>query len=140
MSPTKTATSANRSEQILGRGLLAALFISLLALKRSVRFPHERLAQCQSHFSSFIFLQTIAVCPVFESIFVVTGRQLQDTVFAFYCLITTQCSISSAVGGGIWLRIGAIGRCLAAQPTKNRKEMSQSFFIATAANWPNSSR
>jgi hypothetical protein len=112
----------------------------ILARLARLKHSHERLAQCQSHFSSFIFLQTIAVCPVFESIFVVTGRQLQDTVFAFSCLITTQCSISSAVGGGIWLRIGAIGRCLAAQPTRNRKEMSHSFFIATATNWPNSSR
>jgi hypothetical protein len=91
------------------------------------------------HFSSFIFLQTIVMCPVFESILVVTGRQLQDTVFAFSCLTTTQCSISSADGGGSWLRIGrsiggdgdgATGGRLATQPIRKRKEMMQSFFIA----------
>ncbi len=53
-----------------------------------------------SHFSSFIFLQTSLVCPVFESMTVVTGRQLQVTVLAFSCLTTTQCSMSSARGGG----------------------------------------
>ncbi len=63
----------------------------------------------QTHFSSGIFLQTITVCPVFESIRVVTGSHRQDTVFAFSCLVTTQCSMTSAEGGGIWLRIGAGG-------------------------------
>jgi hypothetical protein len=70
---------------------------------------------CKGHFSSpgfhlfsGIFLQTITVWPVFESIRVVTGMQRHDTVLAFSCLLTTQCSITSAVGGGIWLRIGAI--------------------------------
>ena len=46
----------------------------------------------------------MTVCPVLESIRVVTGTQRQDTVFAFSRLVTTQCSMTSAVGGGIWLR------------------------------------
>ena len=58
------------------------------------------------HLSSFIFLQTSVVCPVFESIRVVTARQLHVTVLAFSCLTTTQCSIVSAVSGGVRLRIG----------------------------------
>ncbi len=49
----------------------------------------------------------MTVCPVFESIRVVTGSQRQVTVLAFSCLLTTQCSIASALGGGIWLRTGA---------------------------------
>ena len=56
--------------------------------------------------SSFILLQTSTVCPVFESIRVSMARQLHVTVLAFSCLMTTQCSIVSAAGGGIWLRIG----------------------------------
>ena len=87
----------------------------------------------RSHFSSFIFLQTSLVCPVFESITVVTSRQLQVTVLAFSCLTTTQCSMSSAVGGGIWLRIGsgvgATGCFFAAQPTRSRQNTSQAFLI-----------
>ena len=58
-------------------------------------------------FLSGIFLQTMTVCPVLESIRVVTGSQRQVTVFAFSCLLITQCSITSADGGGIWLRTGA---------------------------------
>jgi hypothetical protein len=86
------------------------------------------------HFSSFIFLQTILVCPVFESITVVTGRQLQVTVLAFSCLTTTQCSMSSAVGGGCWLRIGgggvaATGGFFAAQPARSRQNTSQAFLM-----------
>ena len=50
---------------------------------------------------SGIFLQTITVCPVLESIRVVTGSQRHVTVFAFSCLFTTQCSMTSAEGGGI---------------------------------------
>jgi hypothetical protein len=46
-------------------------------------------------------LQTIAIFPVLESIFVVTGMHAQVTVLAFSSLTTTQCSINSAVGGGI---------------------------------------
>src|SRR5258708_28587716 len=80
--------------------------------------------RARSHFSSFIFLQISLVCPVFESITVVTARQLQVTVLAFSCLITTQCSMSSAAGGGSWLRIGggvvATGCFLAAQPARSR--------------------
>lgn len=53
------------------------------------------------HLFSGIFLQTITVWPVLESIRVVTGSQRHDTVFAFSCLVTTQCSMTSAVGGGI---------------------------------------
>jgi hypothetical protein len=71
--------------------------------------------------------------------------QRHDTVLAFSCLLTTQCSITSAVGGGIWLRIGAIagaagwgdaaGFCFAAQPARSRsqdesKKMGQTFLIA----------
>src|ERR1700677_4017136 len=59
-----------------------------------------------TYFSSFIFLQTSVVCPVLESIRVVTARQLQVTVLAFSCLMTTQCSTVSAVSGGARLRIG----------------------------------
>ena len=89
--------------------------------------------RARSHFSSFIFLQTSLVCPVFESITVVTSRQLQVTVLVFSCLITTQCSMSSAVGGGIWLRIGsgvgATGCFFAAQPTRSRQDTSKAFLI-----------
>jgi len=89
--------------------------------------------QSRSHFSSFIFLQTNLVCPVFESITVVTGRQLQVTVLAFSCLTTTQCSMSSAMGGGSWLRIGggvaATGCFFAAQPARSRQNTSQAFLM-----------
>jgi hypothetical protein len=64
---------------------------------------------CRYHFTSGVFLHTMTVCPVLESIRVVTGTQRQETVLAFSCLVTTQCSMSSAVGGGIWLRTGAGG-------------------------------
>src|SRR5882757_7814672 len=92
------------------------------------------------HFSSFIFLQTSLVCPVFESITVVTSRQLQVTVLAFSCLTTTQCSMTSAVGGGIWLRIGsgvgATGCFFAAQPTRRRQNTSQAFLMPfVLARW-----
>ena len=56
--------------------------------------------------SSFIFLQIISVWPVLESIFVVRGMHAQLTVLAFSCLVITQCWMTSADGGGIWLRIG----------------------------------
>jgi len=59
-----------------------------------------------TYFSSFIFLQTSVVCPVLESIRVVTARQLHVTVLAFSCLTTTQCSTVSAVSGGARLRMG----------------------------------
>ena len=51
----------------------------------------------------------MTVCPVLESIRVVTGSQRQDTVFAFSFLVTTQCSMTSEVGGGIMLRTGTGG-------------------------------
>src|SRR5580765_3197723 len=89
-----------------------------------------------------IFLHTITVCPVLESIRVVTGSQRHDTVFAFSCLVTTQCSMTSAVGGGIWLRTGAgtaaaggggvdaaTGFFLAEHPTRHRSKMSHRFLI-----------
>src|SRR5437588_10293224 len=89
--------------------------------------------QSQSHLSSFIFLQTSLVCPVFESITVVTGRQLQVTVLAFSCFTTTQCSMSSAGGGGNWLRIGggvdATGCLFAVQPARSRQDTSQAFLM-----------
>ena len=99
--------------------------------------------QPQSHFSSFIFLQTSFVCPVFESITVVTGRQLQVTVLAFSCFTTTQCSMSSAVGGGNWLRIGggvaATGCFFAVQPARSRQNTSQAFLMpfVFALSYPN---
>jgi hypothetical protein len=85
------------------------------------------------HFSSFIFLQTSLVCPVFESIKVVTGRQLQVTVLAFSCLTIMQCSMISAVAGGNWLRIGggvAVTGCFfAAQPARSRQNTSQAVLM-----------
>jgi hypothetical protein len=92
------------------------------------------------HFVCGIFLQTMTVCPVLESMRVVTGSQRHDTVFAFSCLVTTQCSMTSAVGGGIWLRIGAgaategggevaTGFFLPEQPTRHRSKMSHRFLI-----------
>jgi hypothetical protein len=60
------------------------------------------------YYSSFIFLQINVVWPVLESILVLTATQLQVTVLAFSCLVTTQCSIVSALGGGNWLRNGAV--------------------------------
>jgi len=87
----------------------------------------------RSHFSSFIALQTSVVCPVLESITVVPGTQLQVTVLAFSCLITTQCSITSAVGGGNWLRIGggvaATGCFFAAQPAISRQNTRLAFLM-----------
>ena len=82
----------------------------------------------------------MTVCPVLESIRVVTGSQRQDTVFAFSRLVTTQCSMTSAEGGGIWLRtgaagggvagcVGATGFFFAEQPTTQRSRMSQRFFM-----------
>lgn len=59
--------------------------------------------------SSFIFLHTSVTWPVLESMRVVAGSQLQVTVFAFSSLVTTQCSMVSAEGGGSWLRMGAGG-------------------------------
>jgi hypothetical protein len=98
-----------------------------------------------NHLVGGIFLQTITVCPVLESIRVVTGSQRHDTVFAFSCLVTTQCSMTSAVGGGIWLRTGAgaaaagggdggggtaaTGFFLPEQPTRHRSKMSHRFLI-----------
>jgi hypothetical protein len=92
------------------------------------------------HLVGGIFLQTMTVCPVLESMRVVTGSQRHDTVFAFSCLVTTQCSMTSAVGGGIWLRTGAgaategggdaaTGGFLAEQPTKHTSKMSHRFLI-----------
>lgn len=66
----------------------------------------RRRGTVTTHFSSFIFLHTSVVCPVFESIRVVTARQLQVTVLAFSCLTITQCSMVSAVSGGARLRMG----------------------------------
>src|ERR1700693_5844388 len=93
------------------------------------------------HFVCGIFLQTMTVCPVLESIRVVTGSQRHDTVLAFSCLVTTQCSMTSAVGGGIWLRTGAgaatedvggvveTGFFLGEQPTRQKSKMSHRFLI-----------
>ena len=85
------------------------------------------------YFSSFIALHTSVVWPVFESITVVAGRQLQVTVLAFSCLTTTQCSMRSAVGGGNWLRmgggVGATGCFFAAQPARNRQSTNPTFLM-----------
>src|SRR5580704_6870515 len=67
---------------------------------------HATRHRAPTYFSSFIFLQTSVVCPVLESIRVVTARQLHVTVLAFSCLTTTQCSTVSAVSGGARLRMG----------------------------------
>src|SRR6266478_3949763 len=91
--------------------------------------------QSRSHFSSFIFLQTSVVCPVFESITVVTGRQLQVTVLAFSCLTTTQCSMISAVAGGNWLRIGggvAVTACFWPVARRSRQNTSQAVLMPFA--------
>jgi hypothetical protein len=94
------------------------------------------LASTGPHFSSFIFLQTSMVWRVFESITVVSGRQLQLTVLAFSCLTTTQCAMSSAMGGGAWLRIGggaaATGGFFAAQPARSRQDNSPAFLMPFA--------
>src|SRR5580693_2899956 len=64
---------------------------------------------------------------------VFAGEQLQVTVLAFSCLSTTQCSMSSAVGGGTWLRMGggvaATGVFFAAQPAKSRQNISPAFLM-----------
>jgi hypothetical protein len=87
----------------------------------------------QSHFSSFIFLQTSVVRPVFESITVVAGWQRQVTVLEFSCSTTTQCWMISAVGGGIWLRTGggvaATGGFFAAQPVSSKQSPRQTFLM-----------
>src|SRR5258708_4109439 len=99
----------------------------------SLGLSHPAL-RARSHFSSFIFLQISLVCPVFESITVVTARQLQVTVLAFSCLITTQCSMSSAAGGGSWLRIGggvvATGCFFAAQPARSRHNTNHALVMS----------
>src|SRR5580693_5240871 len=80
-----------------------------------------------------ITLQTSVVCPVFESITVFAGTQEQVTVLAFSCVVTTQCSMSSAVGGGCWLRMGggvaATGVFFAAQPARSRQNSSPAFLM-----------
>jgi hypothetical protein len=66
----------------------------------------------------------------------------QVTVFEFSCFTTTQCSMSSADEGGIWLLSGLIwgagggggggagaGGFLAAQPASSNRGKSQNFFI-----------
>ena len=103
------------------------------------QFLSRRVACSGAYFFSGIFLHTITVYPVLESILVVTGRQRQETVLAFSCSVITQCSISSALGGGSWLRtcagagggVGTDGFCLAAQPTRNGSNITrQRIFIA----------
>jgi len=100
----------------------------------------QRSEEVSHHRVSGIFLQTMTVCPVLESMRVVTGSQRQETVFAFSRLVTTQCSMTSAEGGGIWLRTGAAGGGVAGcggatgfffaeHPTTQRSRMSQRFFM-----------
>ncbi len=88
-----------------------------------------------AYFSSFMALQTSVVCPVFESMTVFAGTQLQVTVLAFSCVVTTQCSMSSAVGGGSWLRMGAgVGATvcfLAAQPARSKQSRSPTFLMSS---------
>ena len=78
-------------------------------------------------------MQTKVVCPVFESISVVAGWQRQVTVLEFSCSTTTQCWMRSAVGGGIWLRMGggvaATGGFFAAQPVRNKQTNRHTFLI-----------
>jgi hypothetical protein len=78
-------------------------------------------------------LQTSLVCPVFESMTVLWGKQLQVTVLLFSCLTTTQCSMSSAVGGGNWLRTGggvaATGCFFAAQPARSKQNTKPAFLM-----------
>jgi hypothetical protein len=78
-------------------------------------------------------LQTSVVWPVFESITVFAGTQLQVTVLAFSCAVTTQCWMSSAVGGGCWLRMGggvaATGVFFAAQPVRSKQSTSPAFLM-----------
>jgi hypothetical protein len=96
------------------------------------------------YLSSFIFLQTISVFPVFESIFVVTGTHAQVTVLAFSSFTTTQCWINSADAGGIALfsgfTCGATGGgggggavttagFFGEQAESNKTDTSQNFFI-----------
>jgi len=85
------------------------------------------------HFSSFIFLQTSVIRPVFESIKVVASWQRQVTVLAFSCSMITQCWMLSAVGGGTWLRMGggvaATGCFFAAQPVRSTQTKRQTFLI-----------
>jgi hypothetical protein len=89
--------------------------------------------QSQSHFSSFMTLHTNVVCPVFESITVFAGTQLQVTVLAFSCFDITQCSMSSADGGGSWLRIGggvaATGVFFAAHPASSMQSTKTVFLM-----------
>ena len=96
-------------------------------------FDTRTAAHDQSHFSSFIFLQTSVVRPVFESIRVVAGWQRQVTVLEFSCSTTTQCWMISAVGGGIWLRMGggvaATGGFFAAQPVRSRQSPRHIFLM-----------
>jgi len=62
-------------------------------------------------------------------------------VLAFSCLITTQCSMSSAAGEGSWLRMGggvaATGCFFAAQPARSRQNTSQAFRMHRFRSlWP----
>src|SRR6266481_5299748 len=112
-------------------GSLGRSFRNVLPCPMMKDFPF--LLRYGSHFSSFIFLQTSLVCPVFESITVVTSRQIQITVLAFSCLTTTQCSMRYAEGGGSRLRIGggvgATGCFFPAQPARSRQNTSQTFLM-----------
>lgn len=107
---------------------------------RAIRLLSGKIGR---HLVSGIFLHTMTVCPVLESIRVVTGSQRQETVFAFSRLVTTQCSMTSAEGGGIRLRTGAgaggagaAAFFLAEQQHRHRiksrkKKIDRDFLIAT---------
>ena len=122
--------------------VVTRLFRSLRGFVVGIFTTNSQTPSCsRSHCPSFTVLQTSRVCPVFESITVVPGRQLQVTVLAFSCLTTTQCSMSSAVGGGNWLRMGgevaATGCFFAAQLARSRHETSQAFLIPPFRSlWP----
>jgi len=102
------------------------------------RKSRERMGRTgpSAYFSSFIFLQTSVVCPVLESIRVVAGTQVQVTVLSFSCFTTTQCWMTSAVGGGVWLRTGggvaATGGFFAAQPDRTRQTVRQAYLMPCA--------
>jgi hypothetical protein len=70
---------------------------------------------------------------------VVPGRQLHVTVLAFSCFVTTQCSMTSALAGGSWLRtsggaagggVAATGCFFAAQPVNSRQTTRQPLLMS----------
>ena len=83
-------------------------------------------------FHAFISLQTSLVVFAYpgRAGVLCLGKLRLVTVLAFSCFTTTQCSMSSAMGGGNWLRIGggiaATGCFFAARSKQNT---SQAFLM-----------